>query len=87
MKKDEFIKVTDETLTLLLEVADEYLEEITEQFEAVGNPEKLIGKPYETWTDQDRTLLSQVYGEEPNPLSRLIFNKEYEKVLTMEQEV
>jgi len=69
------------------EVADEYIEEISGQLEDVGNPEKLIDKPYEQWTPQDFQLLSQVYGtKEPNPLSDLIFKKEYEKVIELEKE-
>ena len=84
MRKDELIGSIDETLALLLDVADEYLDEITEQIEDVGSPEKLIGKPYEVWTPQDFMMLSQVYGGEPNPLSNLIFNKEYKKVLELE---
>ena len=87
MRKDKLILIIDETLVLLLDVADEYLEEITEQFEAVGSPEKLIGKKYEDWSPQDLQMLIQVYGtKEPNPLSNLIFKKKYAEVLALEKE-
>lgn len=87
MNQDNFVAVVDETLTELLAVADEYLEEITAQFEDVGSPEKLIGKPFEEWTQQDLMLLSRIYGpEEPNALSNLIFRKKYEEVKALEAE-
>lgn len=87
MIQDNFVEIVDEAIASLLDAADEYLEEITEQFEDVGNPEKLIGKPYENWTQQDFTILSQIYGtQEPNTLSNLIFRKKYEEVKTLEAE-
>ena len=86
MKKDELVATIDQTLGLLLEVADDYIDEIAEELAVVSSPEKLIGKPYETWTPQDFQMLSQVYGEEPNALSRLIFNKSYERVQELEAE-
>ena len=87
MKKEELIELSNEVTAELLEVADEFIEEITKQFSDVGNPEKLIGKPYETWTPQDLMMLSQIYGtEEPNKLSTLIFNKSYEQIKALEAE-
>lgn len=85
--KEELIETIDETLALILSVADEYTEEIADQLEDVGNPEKLIGKPFESWTPEDLNMLSQVYGtEEPNVLSNLIFNKKYDEVKSLEEE-
>lgn len=87
MKKDDLIHTIDETLKLLLDVADEYLDEITAQFEDVGNPEELIKKPYEQWDANDFQTLSAIYGTaEPNILSNLIFRKTYERVKELESE-
>ena len=87
MRTDELNKSIDETVTLILNVADAYLGEIEEQLEVTRSPEKLLGKPYEQFTEQDFQILSQVYGEEePNPLSELIFKKSYEQVLALEEE-
>ena len=86
MKQTELTQTIDESLALLLEMADDFIDEIAEELAVVGSPEKLIGKPYETWTPQDFQMLSQVYGEEPNALSRLIFNKSYERVQELEAE-
>jgi hypothetical protein len=85
MKQEDLIQSIDETLGLIVDVVDEYMMEIQEQLEVTINPEKLLGKPYELWTAQDKILLGQVYGPEPNPLSNLIFNKEYDKVLALEE--
>ena len=53
--------------------------------EDVGNPEKLIGKKYETWDEADFQKLTAIYGGlEPNPLSNFIFKREYDKVLKAE---
>ena len=85
MKKDELVATIDQTLGLLLEVADDYIDEIAEELAVVASPEKLIGKPYESWSPNDFNLLSQVYGDgNDTPLARVVFNKEYEKVLNLE---
>ena len=86
MKKDELVATIDQTLGLLLEVADDYIDEIAEELAVVASPEKLIGKNYESWTSQDMMMLSQVYGEgDDTPLARVVFNKEYEKVKELEE--
>ena len=85
MKQTELTQTIDESLALLLDVASEYIDEIAEELAVVGSPEKLIGKPYEQFTPQDFQMLSQVYGEgDDTPLARVVFNKEYEKVLNLE---
>ena len=52
-----------------------------------GNPEALIKKPYEMWTPQDLALLGQIYGPEPNHLSKFIAGKEIDKMYAAEAEV
>jgi len=86
MKKDELVATIDQTLGLLLEVADDYIDEIAEELAVVASPEKLIGKPYESWSPNDFNLLSQVYGDgNDTPLSKTIFNNEYKRVLELEE--
>lgn len=86
-KNEELLRDIDSTLVLMLDVADDYISEVTEQLRVVENPEKLIGKDYATWDANDLAMLSQVYGQvEPNPLSNLIFNREYERVKELEAE-
>ena len=87
MKREQYLKVIDEVISDMISVADEVLDELKYQFEEIKNPEKLLGRPYETWTRQDLMMLSQVYGtEEPNPLSELIFRKKWEQVKALEAE-
>ena len=87
MRQDEMNKVVDEVVALMIDVADDYLSEMEEQLEVTRSPEKLLGKRYEEFTSQDFSILSQIYGEEePNPLSNLIFTREYEKLKILEAE-
>ena len=83
--KDEFSKVVDEIVESKLRIADEFIKDVVEPLANIGNPEKLLGKPYEQWTPQDLQMLGAIYGKEPNPLSVLIFKKEYKIVRDMEE--
>lgn len=80
-------KAIDKAISQKLEAVDIVLEQLIEPLGELGNPEKLIGKKYEEWTPEEIQRLGQIYGKEPNPLSRLIVNKTYERVKKLEQEV
>jgi len=85
MKEIPFTTAIDRFLEVKLKAVDKLIEELIEPLADIGSPEKLIGKPYETWTPQDLSMLAQIYGkQEPNPLSDLIFKKEYSAVLELE---
>jgi len=86
MKDTEFTKLVNEVIELKLKAADEYIESVIEPLTNIGSPEKLIGKPYEAWTTQDLRTLMSVYGKEPNPLSRLIRKKEFERARRIQRE-
>ena len=87
MKKSPLVRVMDKVVDLHMKVLDKLMEELIEPIADVGNPEQLIGKPYETWTPQELQQLIQIYGtREPNPLSDLVFKKTYERVKEMEEE-
>lgn len=87
MKQTGLNKAIDEVIALKLKAVDEYVEEMTELLKDTNNPERLIGKKYEDWTPQDIQLLQMVYGQEPNPLTKLIFDKSYEEVKRLEEVV
>ena len=77
----------DSTLASMVLATEDYLAEIVEQFEDVGNPEKLLEKPYDQWTMDDFNMLTYIYGDkEPNALTNLIFKREYNKVKELESE-
>ena len=86
MKGTELTEIIDEVIALKIDIANEYIEEIIEPLMEFGNPEKLMKKPYEAWTPQDFMVLARIYGNDPDsPLSKLIFKKEYQRVLEMEK--
>ena len=87
MHKTPLTMAVQEIIDLKLSVLDEFIEDVIEPLGEIGNPEKLIGKPYEQWTLYDLQILGQIYGPEPNALSELIFKKAYEEVKTLEKEV
>jgi len=88
MKETQLTKIVAKLIEEDLAVMDEIVEEDIEALGDIGNPEKLIGKKYEEWTPQDLQMLGQVYGDqEPNRLSKFIFNKEYSKVKELEEEI
>jgi len=87
MNKSTFATTVDDIIKMKMEVVDEYISGIVDEIGDIGSPEKLIGKKYETWTPEDLQRLAGVYGEgDDTPLAKLIFNKEYEKVKTLEAE-
>ncbi len=71
-----------------MKAVDRLIKEVIEPISDVGNPEQVIGKPYESWTPTDLIFLSKIYGtKEPNPLSNLIFRKKYAEVKELEEDV
>lgn len=87
MKQTPLTLAIDRAIEIKLKAVDRIIKELIEPLADVGNPEKLIGKKYEDWTEDDLNMLSKIYGtNEPNLLSNLIFRKTYEEVKQMEEE-
>ena len=85
MKDALLNQAIEKVLALKMKALDVVLDELVEPIGDIGNPEKVLGKPYESWTPQDLQLMTQVYGtQEPSPLSDLIFKKEYKRVRELE---
>lgn len=79
-------EISDELNKLFDDVLTEVIDEVKRELEDFGSPEKLLGKPFKQWSEQDHMVLGQIYGNDPdNPLSKLIFKKRYQEVLEMEQ--
>ncbi len=88
MNETLLTEAIDRVISQKLKAVDAILEQLIEPLGELGNPEKLIGKKYEEWTPEDFQSMAKVYGQvEPNPLSNLIFKKEYEKIKVLEAEV
>lgn len=87
MKPSHLPKLIDEVVDIKLKAVDAFIEEVIEPLEQLGNPEELIGKPYEQWTPEDLQRLTFAYGtKEPNPLSNLVFRRALERVQRLEAE-
>lgn len=87
MKTPQLVKVADLIVEKKMKAIDLLVEQMIEPLSDVGNPEKLIKKPYEQWTPEDLQRLTMIYGtKEPNTLSNFIFNREFEKVKQLESE-
>ena len=86
MNEAALTKLIDHIVEVKITAMDRWIEEHIDDLEAFGNPEKLSGKPYETWTPQDLMMLGQVYGPtNDTALARLIARKEIEKTRAAEK--
>ena len=75
------VKAADEVINFKMKAVDSLIEELVEPLEKIGNPEKLIDKPYELWTPQDLQSLYQIYGMgNDTPLTKLVVKKSLEKI-------
>ena len=87
MKKIPLTLAVEKVVALKIKAMDRIIEDLVEPLADVGNPEKLIKKPYAQWTPEDLTLLTKIYGVgEDTPLTRTIFNRTYENVKQLEVE-
>jgi len=87
LRKSQLDKQIDHVIKTKVKAVDMVIKEIIKPLRVTENPEDLIGKPYAAWTPEDKTMLMQIYGtQEPNTLSRFIFNKEYELLKELERE-
>ncbi len=83
-KHNPLVKAIEDVIDVKLKAVDEFIDRIVEPLASVGNPEKLIGKPYEQWTDVDRMTLYKIYGAE---LESYIFRKEMKAIDELKREV
>ena len=88
MKDTLFTLAVEQVIQEDIKAIDAVIQEDIEPLAKVGNPETLINKKYENWTPQDFQTLTNIYGQgDDTPLARLIFNKSYEELKTLESEV
>lgn len=88
IKQTEFTSALNRVVDIKMKAIDRLVMEVVKPMSDVGNPEKVMGKPYEEWTPQDLNLAIQIYGAgKDTPLTRLIFNKEFASLQQLEQEV
>ena len=68
-----------------LAILDELIEEEIKPLADLGDPEKLIGKKIEDWTQQDMMVLAQLYMNNPEPLRKAIFDHEFKAMTEAEE--
>jgi hypothetical protein len=87
MRAGVFDKAVEEVVGLKLRAVDRLTKELIEPLADVGNPEKVLRKPYEQWGENDLALAAKIYGPGDNtPLANLIFRKALERVKSLEEE-
>ena len=87
MKPTQLTEVTEKLIAVELKVMDKLVADFIEPLAYVGNPERLIKKPYAQWTPEDLQLLIKIYGTgDDTPLTKTIFNRTYERVKELEAE-
>ena len=85
--KSSLPKAADKVVQFKLDAVDKLIADMVEPLADVGNPEKVIKKPYEQWTPDDLAMLTKIYGQsDPSPLTNLIFRKEKARVEALERE-
>lgn len=87
MKDTPLTQAVERVVALEMKAIGIIMDSLVEPLADVGNPEKLIKKPYAQWTPEDLQLLTKIYGTGENtPLTRVIFNRTYEQVKKLEAE-
>lgn len=83
-KSNEWVDLVEEVVQETLDEADAYIKEFIEPIADIGNPEKILGKKYGEWTEQDKLLAAQIYGAKSPTLERFFFNEEYKALRELE---
>ena len=86
MKPTKLTQAIEKVVGAKVRAVEQVVKELIDPLAKLGNPEELIGKPYEQWTPMDLAMLSQIYGSDNDtPLAKLIFNREYSKLQELEE--
>ena len=71
---------TQKIVKELWKEANEFIKEECDKIADVGNPEDLVHKPYERWTNQDMQNLQGIYVYDKKPLEEFIAKKEIDNL-------
>jgi len=69
----------------VIEVYNDFKKNEIDPIADVGNPEEIIGKPYEQWTPQDIQKLQSVYVYDIEPLEKFVASKEIDKLFKTQE--
>ena len=87
VKKHWWIELVNEVLLEAKAEADAFIKEFIKPIGDIGNPEKVIGKPYAEWTPQDLMRLKSIYGKDQKRLDKFIFDQAYKDLLELEETI
>jgi len=76
--------IVDTEIDRVLKVYGEFKKKEIDPLADVGNPEKIIGKPYGRWSDQDKQMLRQAYVYSPQDLEEFISKKEVDALWSIQ---
>lgn len=85
IKKHWWVELVDEVIMEAKAEADAFIKEFIKPIGDIGNPEDVIGKPYEEWTPQDFMRLKSMYGKDQKRLDKFIFDKAYADLQKLEE--
>ena len=75
-----------EVIAVKMKAIDIYMESvINPMLDEIKNPEKVIGKKYEMWTDADKQMVGAIYQASPQILSDFIKKKEYDTLVNLQE--
>lgn len=83
----EIVSLIDDVIQKEMKRVDKYIKQHIDPIADIGSPAKVIGKPFEEWSQQDMEKLGQTYSYDREKLERYIFDKEYRDILALEQKV
>jgi len=76
--------IVDTEIDRVLKVYGEFKKKEIDPLADVGNPEKIIGKPYGRWTPMDKQMLRQAYVYSPQDLEEFISKKEVDALWSIQ---
>jgi len=87
MAKNALITAIDHMIDVKMKAVDVLIDRFIEPLGDIGSPEKLLGKKYEDWQEEDFIKLGRIYGENSPILNKFIMRKELAKLQAKEREV
>jgi len=76
MLDKDYCDLVEECIKKSKAMADAYIKKHIDPIADLGNPERIIGKPYERWTPMDKQMLRQAYTYTPEKLEEFMAKKD-----------
>ena len=73
-------EVVKDEVDRTIKVYEKFKKKEIDPIAKLGNPEKIINKPYEQWNPQDIQMLREVYVYSPEDLEEFMVKKDVQEV-------